>query len=827
MNEATWTANVKAPPRLLRQPPLFLYGLAVFVSASLVFWVQPLAVRGLLPAVGGAPLVWNTAMLFFQGTLLAGYLLAHLLVRGMSTVGQIAVLALLWSAALLAAWSGGMTPFGDTPPQTGVVLPALWVLGTLAATYGPGCLAVSMLSPLVSAWFARTNDVSADPYVLYAVSNVGSIGILLVYPFVLEPLFGVALQLQLWTAVFAFLSLPLLVLALRQAQGKLLRHPSMNSGQGRLLRQSLDCRSGPSTIAQEGRLLASRRKAGPLVITHSDVMRMFGTGQEASLPRRTALRVLILALLPSALLYGVTLRLSTDVAAAPLLWVLPLALYLGTYALAFGRGRVFYRWRETLSSRLVPVVLVLFAVFHGFTDAGLWWVVFHLAVFGVVAFWCHGLLWELRPGEGGDLTGFYAFISAGGLAGGVVSILLWPLIFPDVWEYPLLFSLAALLLPASGAGGASDRPSWHWARCILSVLAVAGVVGVLHLGGAPLWWRLVSVAVLALCLPGLLALRVRPAWLTVALLYVSFAPAGVWALKSDIVAIERTWFGVYRIAEMQGEERVPGRVRLFFHGTTLHGFDWLKPGGSVESRTGYHAPEGPHGDVMQALRRRPSAKPVLSDPEFIEGRRAQDEGDNLRMGVVGLGAGSLLCYAESGDTVKVYEIDAAVVSLARQHFGALRGCAPGADVKVGDGRLLIRREAPESLDALFLDAFSSGSIPVHLLTLEAFRDYLRVLAEDGVMALHVSSRHLDLEPLLGLAARELGLAGVIRHYEAPPWSPEGSLPMTTHLALLARDASVLEDLGLPEGWEPLELRNPTWWRRAWSDDRSSLVPYLR
>ena len=770
MNEVKSAENVQAGPHLLRQPPLFLYGLAVFVSASLVFWVQPLAVRGLLPAVGGAPLVWNTAMLFFQAMLLAGYLLAHLLVRQLAACGQIVVLAALWSAVLLAAWSGGMTPLGDMPPQTGVVLPALWVLGTLGATYGPGCLAVSMLSPLVSAWFARTNDVSADPYVLYAVSNAGSIGILLVYPFVLEPLFGVALQLELWTAVFALLFLPLLVL-----------------------------------------VLARRRQHGPLVITRPDVMRMFGTGHEVSLPRRTALRVLILALLPSALLCGVTLRLSTDVAAAPLLWVLPLSLYLGTYALAFGRGRVFTRWRETLTSRLVPVVLVLFAVFHGFTDAGLWWVVFQLAVFGVVAFWCHGLLWELRPGEGGDLTGFYAFMSAGGLAGGVLAILVWPLIFPGVWEYPLLFSLAALLLPGNtkaGTAGNAEQPFRYRFRCLASVAVAAGVVGGLHLGDWPLWLRLFSVALLALSLPGVVALRLRSVWLSLALLYISFAPAGVWALKADVVAMERTWFGVYRIIEIPGDERVPGRVRLFFHGTTLHGFDWLKPDGSVESRTGYHAPEGPHGDVVQALRRR-------------------HEGGNLRMGVVGLGAGSLLCYAEPGDTLKVYEIDAAVVRLARQHFGALRGCAPGADVKVGDGRLLIRREPPQSLDALFLDAFSSGSIPVHLLTLEAFRDYLRVLGEGGVMALHVSSRHLDLEPLLGLAAGELGLAGMIRHYEAPPWSPEGSLPMTTHLALLARDASVLEDLALPEGWEPLELRNPTWWRRAWSDDRSSLVPYLR
>lgn len=769
MKEATRTEHAGAGVRLRKGPPLFLYGLAVFVSAALVFWIQPLAVRGLLPAVGGAPLVWNTAMLFFQFMLLSGYLLAHLLVRHLDGRRQVALLAALWSLALAAAWTGGVTPLGETPPETGVVLPALWLLGTLAGTYGPGCLAVSMLAPLVSSWFARTNDVSADPYVLYAVSNVGSIGILLVYPFVLEPLFGAAFQLQVWSAVFVLLLLPLLVLA-----------------------------------------LASRHKAGALVITHPDVMRMFGTGRRVSLPRRTALRILILALLPSALLYGVTLRLSTDVAAAPLLWVLPLALYLGTYALAFGRGRVFALRRQTLSSGLVPVALVLFAVFHGFTGGGLWWVVFHLVVFGVVALWCHGLLWELRPGKGGDLTGFYAYISAGGLAGGVLSILIWPLIFPDVWEYPLLFSLAALLLPARAGSGCTGtaKPSFRYlAGCFLSVALVAGAIGGLQLSEWPLWLRLLSVGVLAACLPGFLALRFKPGWLTVALLYVSFTPAGVLALKADILAMERTWFGVYRIMEMPGDQRVPGRVRLFFHGTTLHGFDWLKPDGAVESKTGYHAPEGPHGDVMRAL-------------------RARHE-DKLRMGVVGLGAGSLLCYAQPGDALKVWEIDAAVVRLARSHFGALANCGQGTVVKVGDGRLLIRQEPAESLDVLFLDAFSSGSIPAHLLTLEAFGDYLRVLSDDGVMALHLSSRHLGLEPLIALTAGELGLAGAVKRYEAPRWSDEGSLPLPTHLALLARDASVIGNLNLPEDWKPLEQREPTWWQRTWSDDRASLVPYLR
>ena len=654
-----------------------------------------------------------------------------------------------------------MTLFGDTPPQTGVVLPALWVLGTLAGTCGPGCLAVSMLSPLVSAWFARTNDMSADPYVLYAVSNVGSIGILLIYPFVLEPLFGVALQRQLWTAVFALLFLPLLVLG-----------------------------------------LASRRKAGPLVITHADVMRMFGTGHRASLPRRTALRVLLLALLPSALLHAVTLRLSTDVASTPFLWVLPLALYLGTYALAFGRGRLFSRWREPLSSAFMPAALILFAVFHGLTDTGLLWGVFHLAVFGVVAFYCHGLLWEIRPGEDGDLTGFYAFLSAGGLMGGVLSIVMAPMVFVEVWEYPLLFCLAALFLPA-----AAEKAPWLRSRSLAGAALAAVAAWGLHLGDWPLWLRIAAVVCLAVSIPQLLALRVRPTWLTAALFVVSLAPAGARTFGSgDVIARERTWFGVYRVTETTDLGTVSRRLRLFRHGTTLHGLDWIKADGSVESRTSYYAPDGPHGDVMRALRAR---------------------GGRLRIGLVGLGTGSLLCYARPGDRVKVYEIDAAVVRLARAHFSGLRDCAPGAEIKIGDGRLSLARQAAGSLDVLFLDAFSSGSIPVHLLTLEALRDYLRVLEGGGVLVIHTSNRHVDLKPPLALAARELGLKGLAIHHEVARNASEWPLSMATGAVVLASEGSVIKELGLAEDWRPLAASEPTGRRRAWRDDRSSLVPYLR
>ena len=735
-------------------PPAFVYGLTVLLSSALVFWIQPLAVRGLLPVMGGAPLVWNTAMLFFQGTLLAGYVLSHLVVRRLPPNGQLAVLGGLWCAALIGARVGGFgNPSGAMPPQAGVVLPVLWLLGALASTYGVGCLAVSMLSPLVSVWLSRARG-ALDPYVLYSVSNAGSIGVLLLYPFLMEPLFGGGMQLWMWHAVFAGVFVLLAVLV--RGQGG-----SMAGGE-----------STPGA-ASEGMALG------------------------------TAFRALVLSFLPGALLHGVTLSLSTDVAATPFLWVAPLALYLGTYALAFGRRRVFARCREGLSGGPVPGGLILFAVCHGFTDMGLWWGVFHLALFGMVAFWCHGLLWELRP-QAGELTRFYVLIAAGGLAGGVFAVLVAPLLFTEVWEYPILFCLAALALPRL-PGPARARRQWAWAG--LSVGGAAAAVACLHVDSLPMWVQLAGVVFLVLSLPGVWSLRPRPAWLAAALLAVSLAPASAWTLRGgEVIARERTWFGVYRVVEMHVEGATAARVRLFFHGTTLHGMAWQREDGQMENRTGYYAPEGPYGDVMRGLRRRQEA---------------------LRLGVVGLGAGSLLCYVHPGDAVSVYEIDPAVVALARSHFTALDDCAPQASVQVGDGRLKLREAPAGSMDALFLDAFASGSIPVHLLTLEAFEEYLRVLGPDGVLAVHISNRHMELEPLLGVVAGELGLAGAVRLYRAPRWSGHGALPMMTHLAVLARNGAVIDSLGLGAEWRPLEARRPTWWRRAWTDDAASLVPFLR
>ena len=346
---------------------------------------------------------------------------------------------------------------------------------------------------------------------------------LLLYPFALEPLFGVRVQLQTWHVAFALLLILL----------------------GQL---SVNVPGSPRKSRTEPRLSPSRMSRG------------------------AAVRVVILSLLPGALLHGVTLSLSTDVASTPFLWVAPLALYLGTYALAFGRRQAFARWRGALSAGPLPAGLILFAVLHGFTDMGLWWGVFHLLLFGLVALWCHGLLWELRP-PGEDLTRFYVLIASGGLLGGVLSVLVFPLVFTEVWEYPLLFALAALCLPKPEAPGDGSRPSAshpsaRWLACMaLSALAASVAVPCLHVNQFPVWLRLGAVLLLALSLPGLWSLRSWPKRMAAALLLISFTPVLSWPLRGgEVIARERTWFGVYRVVDMAAQGEMPGRLRLFFHG---------------------------------------------------------------------------------------------------------------------------------------------------------------------------------------------------------------------------------------------------------------------
>ena len=747
-------------------PPAWLWGAAVFIAAWLVFWVQPLAVRGVLPVLGGSPAVWNTAMVFFQAALLGGYALAHLLARRASPLGQLAVLGVLWAGIALTAPIGGLRLLGEVPAAG--LPPALWLLGTLAGALGLAFVAASSLAPLVQSWLARAGAgaASADPYFLYAASNAGSAGALVAFPFLLEPFLGLDWQAWLWSAAALGLAPLLLVLWRAAAAG---------GGVGALVGGEDAAASGSSDAAR-----AARAAALPVV------------------------RILALAAIPSALLLAVTRYLTTDVAAVPLLWIVPLALYLATFVHAFARRTLI---PHGLLARLVAPALIALAVVYLLTRSVFAFGLAHLLVFALAALYCHGALARLRPPPA-HLTRFYLLMSTGGLVGGLLVALVAPLVFVDVYEYPIAIALVAVLLPAAPV---VLRRGHYIAAAVALGIVVAGLVAV-HGGfgggvggssaagdaGGGLSPLAIGIAVVLVVLaaPVLLVLRARPALLAGALLAVFLAQTLVAYLGGDEhIARARTFFGVYRVVEADG-------LRSFYHGTTLHGAERRRADGTIDSRITYYGPGTPYAELLAGLARRP---------------------DPLVLGIAGLGTGSLACFARPGDAVRAYEIDPAVVRLAREHFAALRTCAPDAYIGVGDARLLLERETT-ALDFLALDAFTSDAIPVHLLTKEAFRSYLRVLAPEGVLAVHISNRHLDLEPVVAALADRAGLAGRIKRYDAPEALIKSREATSSHLVALARDEETLRALDLDAGWVPLGDPNRV---RVWTDDYTSIVPILR
>ena len=736
-------------------PPAWLYGLAVFAAAWLVFWVQPLAVRGVLPVLGGSPAVWNTAMVFFQAALLGGYALAHLLARRAPPAAQLVVLGALWAGIALTAPVGGVRLFGETPEA---LPPALWLLGTLAGALGLAFVAASSLTPLVQTWLARAGAgaASADPYFLYSASNAGSAGALVAFPFLLEPFIGLDRQAWAWSAAALGLAPLLFVLGRAAAAGG----------------------TGTDTAAPalgEG----ERAAAGPAA--RADTVRL------------PVLRILALSAVPSALLLGITGYLTTDVAAVPLLWIVPLVLYLGTFVHAFARRTLV---SQGLLARLLAPALIALAVVYLLNRAVFVFGLVHLLVFVLAALYCHGALARLRP-PAADLTRFYLLVSTGGLIGGLLVALVAPLVFAGVYEYPIALALVAALLPAAPVA----LRRGHYLAAALALGAVVAGLALLHGGYArggehyslPVFAGLL--ALVALGAPLLLILRARPALLAGALLAMFVVPGLVPQGGGEVIARERTFFGVYRIVEDEG-------LRSFYHGTTLHGAERHRADGSIESRTTYYGPGTPYAELLAGLARRP---------------------DPLVLGIAGLGTGSLACFARPGDEVRIYEIDPAVVRLAREHFAALDRCAPDARVSVGDARLLLAREET-TLDFLALDAFTSDAIPVHLLTEEAFRSYLRVLAPEGILAVHISNRHLDLEPVVAALAERTGLAARIERYTASDEQLKSRASISSHLVALARDEETLRALDLDAGWVPLGASDRV---RVWTDDYTSIVSVLR
>jgi hypothetical protein len=727
-----------------------LYVATVFVSAALLFAVQPMFTKMVLPRLGGAPAVWSVAMVFFQATLLAGYAYAH----GLTRLTQPRVGAAIHVAVMIGAVFAlplAIAQGWGAAPQRGE---AFWLLGLFAASIGLPFFALSANGPLLQAWFARTDHpLAANPYFLYAASNVGSFLALISYPFAVEPLTRLGDQSRAWAVGFCALIL---------------------------------------LIAACG-----------VVFVRAARSRTFGDRAPAAAPPsgRDAVAWMGLAAVPAGLLVAVTAHISTDIGAAPLLWVVPLALYLATFVIVF-QARPIIPHRLVLLAEPFFVVGLVAALVLPVAHDILLLIAINLAAFFVIALTCHGELAKRRP-PAEHLTAFFLWMSAGGMIGGLCAALVAPLIFNWIAEYPLLIVLAAVCRP--GLSFPLGRREWTLIAC---AVALALYLAAPALGfGFDVEERTFQIVIGGLLL---LALAVEVlGWQAplafAGLIAITFMLARLYEPDAERRQTVRSFFGVLKIMQT-----ADNRFRVLMHGTTIHGAErtadiFAGPGQRTpEPLTYYHA--------NSALTR------------ALEAARAR-KGEPMRVAVIGLGTGTFVCWAQPGDAWDIYEIDPAVVRITaeQKRFTFLSSCAPQTPIIMGDARLKLAEAPDGAYDFIMVDAFSSDTIPVHLLTREAMQVYAAKLAPHGMVAMHVSNRHLELSSVVAGIAQANGLKTRTNPGTADDeHEDDNAYKFTSTVVIAARADEDFGVLGGPDDFAwPVVTAPPG--QRIWTDDYSNIV----
>jgi spermidine synthase len=728
----------------------WLFTLTIFVGSFLLFLVQPMVARMALPQLGGAPAVWNSAMLVYQALLLGGYAYAHWLgrfaVRRQASVHLVLLaVAALWLPVGLA---------NMPPPAAGQE--ALWVPLFLAASIGPVFFMVAAQAPLMQRWFAADGN-AADPYALYAASNLGSFSGLLSYPLLVEPLMPLATQSWGWAIGYGVLALLVLMVARARWSASSEAHDAPTSAR-------------PST----GRMI----------------------------------HWLLLAAVPSGLMLSTTTHLTTDIFAMPLLWVIPLGLYLLSFVFAFGN------WPRTADTiRMVAPAFLLIAgglSMLSHSNGSLLVAGASLVMLFVVATALHSHLYELRPATD-RLTLFYLVMSAGGALGGLFAALAAPLLFDWVYEHPLLVVAAALLVPLPALLPWAERFGLHPATARLVVVGLVVLAAMATMPFANRWDMsgLQLAAIGFAVLVGLLVIPWRWAFAT-SLALIMFTVGGATTIAQSLEGNRtRSYFGVYTISD-----DTAGQRRRLAHGTTLHGLMLTEKGRELTPTTYYSSQSG----VGLALARAPA----------LFGKAA-------RVGVVGLGTGTLACYRQPGQAWDFYEIDQTVVDIARDsgQFLFVPRCTPDARMLVGDARIELGKQAAGRYDVLAVDAFSSDAIPLHLLTSEAFGVYDRAVKPGGILLVHISNRFFDLEPVLADEARRRGWATAVR-LDTPTKAAEADgatgstwVAFSDDPARLAALTGVLvkrDSADLPGVWTMTQAQ-PDF--QGWTDDYASILPVTR
>ncbi len=726
---------------------LIVYTVSIFVSALLLFSVQPLFTKMILPRLGGSPAVWSIAMVFFQSLLLFGYAYAHYLMTIRNRVIPVIVHLTLLIIALLTlplaigeSWS--------SPPESGY---ALWLSGLFAVTIGLPFFALAANNPLLQAWFVRAGHPAArDPYFLYASSNIGSFLALLSYPALLEPMLSLRMQNLLWTCGYGLLIV-------------------LIEGCGILLLRAPPCQTLESTT---------------------------GAAAAPAINWASRGRWVFLAAVPSGLLIAVTAHISTDVAAAPLLWVLPLSVYLLTWVLVFqARPLLPHRLMLLLQPLAIVSVIMLLA---GGTERNLFVLLGgHLFCFFVIAMACHGELARTRP-PAQHLTGFYVALSLGGMVGGLFAGLIAPFSFSWIAEYPILVALAALCRPGNQAP-APRWGRWYWgALTLLAVMLIAP--SYLSAEAAQYLDHFRMPIIIAVAIAAMIAAIILKvgrwkfaATIGLALLLIRILPG-----DRGHVETVRSFFGVHKIVAT-----TDGRYHLLMHGTTVHGAEKVlnDDGTPVTGRPeaiSYYYKESGMGRAIAAVRAR--------------------KGGPLRAAVIGLGSAALTCASQPGENWKFFEIDQAIVDIARdpKRFSFIQKCHPDLQPVMGDARLTFAKEPDGIYDLIVVDAYSSDAIPVHLATREAMTIYKSKLAPHGAIVVHVSNRHLELASVIVGIANANNLKSWV-YFNNPRRDTEYIL--ANNVVISARDESDVGDIAHSDAWK---AASPDKLQRVWTDDYSNI-----
>ena len=776
----------------------------IFSSAFLLFAVQPMFTKMVLPRAGGSPAVWNTSMVFFQAVLLAGYLYAHVSTRLLGLKRQ----TILHGFVLLSAFI--FLPIaiqtGSAPPAATSPIP--WLLSTLAISVGVPFFAISATAPLLQKWFSNTDHKwSGDPYFLYGASNLGSLLALLSYPVILEPLLGVHAQSLAWMAAFAFLF---------------------------------------ACMAACAVLLWQRYR--PEIAVSMEVLESYVTREVTWSVRG---RWVLLSLVPSALLLGATLHIGSYIAAVPFLWIIPLALYLLTFVFVFGNrapgARTFWQWAQLIT---VPLVAIFFETSQIYVL-----LVLHLAAMFASTMVLHGELARLRPPPD-RLTEFYFWMSLGGVLGGILSAIIAPLVFDSVYEYPIALLLALLLRPRiEGTRLGARIARWGWVTRARTALE-----------NNPLGRIVIHPRVLDVVLPALFFALIYDNRLRTFLLNAAFTVYGWWytifeSMLGDFAVLSTTlqnagkvaytlvvfitvlWLGHRRPVRLvlamfavlvvltpglfwKTEDQL-ARIRSFFGVTTIYVSNIkTEPGPLTTSNSKFHYLV--HGVTINGVEymdvpRLPVSYYTERGPvgHFFATARPADA-PPIRVGVLGLGAGALACYMRPIDKLTFYEIDPVVEQVARDnnYFQFLKEC--GSDVVLGDGRLTIAKEPDASFDVIFLDAFSGDGIPVHVLTRESIQLYFTKLKPGGKLMVHITNTFVNLLPVVSDLANDAGLAALTVEFSPQPAT---FFALPTQWVVLARapaDIAALKTGYLPWGDIP-----PQPAVRTWTDDFSNVFFALK